>query len=889
MKQLLTILLLVSITPALQAAPGGVSSNLQLWLKADKGISQNNGQTITNWLDQSTNGYTASNTAGDGQTSPTFRNNTSDNINFNPVVEFDGIGNGLDLASDYIYSSNDGLTFFAVVKPDVEPDEQNFIFEFGRNKENSYAFIYANDAFRAWTPLDYGGKYSNIRTHSYGTNSVIYTGKVDFGTEQRIYLNGTSVYNENITLTQLTTNEIKESSNHSSSNAGPVTIGRQAKSIFSNDRLFDGKIAEIILYDVDLPDSNRNKAQSYLAIKYGITLDSTIDYLNSSGVTIYPSTTTSSGYINDIAGIGTDGDLNQPASRSVNSDSVVTITGSGIADGNLLIWGNDDGSLTFSSNEVPGGGNRLVREWIIAETGDVGSVIFSFDLSSVSGADLVDVSRYLLLIDSDGDFSNADYTTGATINGSSIEFSGVDLTDGQYFSLYYHVPLEAPTNLTGSAVSQTQINLSWTDNSTSETGFKIERAGSLIATTAADATSYSDSSLSCGTTYSYSVKATNAVGDSTAAIASATTSACPVTVYHNLTVETTGNGTITTSYGINCGTDCEHDYADQTELALIATPDTNWIFDSWTGDCDDNGEVRINSDKTCTANFVQQHVLTISVEGEGTVNNCGTSCTQTHLADETINLTTSSEGIWALDNWTGDCDINGNVTMDSDKTCTATFVEGYPLTVNFTGKGKIITETQECKTNCEEIIAANSTIKLIAEPEIEWVLDSFSGDCDAEGNVNITGEKSCTANFMEDPNIPNNGDGNGDGLLDAHQPNIISIPDQNSGNYLTIDISKNVTVKEVYTDLAENQGYFEEKYIFPQGLVYFELEGTEADITIYYHSLTELRATPHFQKYGNKTPGDMNTLGWFVLPDVTFDIVEVGGKPVVTANYHLTD
>ncbi len=36
------------------------------------------------------------------------------------------------------------------------------------------------------------------------------------------------------------------------------------------------------------------------------------------------------------------------------------------------------------------------------------------------------------------------------------------------------VPLP-PTVLTGTVASTTQINLSWTDNSTNETGFKIER------------------------------------------------------------------------------------------------------------------------------------------------------------------------------------------------------------------------------------------------------------------------------------------------------------------------------------------------------------------------------------------------------------------------------
>ncbi|MDM8564521.1 choice-of-anchor Q domain-containing protein [Candidatus Halobeggiatoa sp. HSG11] len=1592
MKQLLTILL-VSITITLQAAPGGVSSNLQLWLKADAGISQTDGQTLTNWTDQSLNAYPATNGGSDGQTSPTFKNNASDNINFNPTVEFDGAANGVDLAGNYIFSTNDGLTFFAAVKPDVEPNEYNYIFGFGGEGCCGMGFRYANDSFGMTSAGGYGGAGSAFISHNFNTDPVIFTGKIDFSNEQRIYLNGNSVYNGAITLSQITSNEINESSIHdgTSIGPGPVTIGRQSKALLGNDRLFDGKIAEVIIYDADLADADRNKVQSYLAIKYGITLDSTINYVNSSGTTIYPSTGSHSGYINDIAGIGTDGDLNQPASRSVNSDSIVTITGSGIADGNFLIWGNDDGSTIEQTSELPSNiSKRLGREWKVAEVnGDVGDVVLTSDVSSLG----LTWSIAVLLIDTDGD---GDLTTGTiTQNSVDVDANGIatftsNLGDGDVFTfcgtshnnvvdnlgdvedcsngagnntlreaiananagdtitfdpsivgktitlsnqltidkdltidgtgqkitisgnnavrvfevtagtvtfnnltiangnssgtggagiynnsnliinqttfinnrvtagipkggaifndlsstsaiinnstffgnyadngggvynfstmtiknstfsdnekealgwgadirnqgtlnlqntiltnailgencynegtistntnnliedgtcspalsgdpllsaladnggdtqtmallpgspainagdnatcestdqrgetrstsgtgwnqcdigayefihtsyqnttvssivdsldddtstsnnslrdaIYYanagdtitfdpsivgktitlsnqltidknltidgtgrnitisgggavrvfevtagtvvfdsliiangkvlgndgggilnsstltvnnctisnnfansgaaitnfggtlvvnkssffdnsstfeagairnasggtvtinnctvynntanngggllsdgsssttvsnstfsnnsattmgggiynvsgstlhlknsifanntstdcvntgtigtntnnliedgscssptnlsanpnlgslqdnggttqtmallpgspainagdnatceatdqrgetrpkhttcdigayeyelkaptnlaanslstqvnlswtdnsldetgftverdgplittttnnvidysdnNVTCETnysysiaatnasitstpittntttaicpPTNLSANTISETQIDLSWTDNSTSETGFLIERAGSLITTTAANATSYSNSGLSCGTTYSYSVIATDGTIDSTAITASATTSACPVTVYHNLTVEKTGNGTITTSYGIDCGTDCEYDYADQTELTLTQTPDTSWIFTGWNGDCDDDGEVRINKDKTCTANFVQEHTLTINVEGEGTVDGCGTSCTQTHLSGEAISLTTSSEGIWALDNWAGDCDEEGNITMDSNKTCTATFVEGYPLTIVIaSGKGKVKTETQECKESCEEIIAANSTIKLIAEPEVEWVLDSFSGDCDAEGNVNMTGEKSCTALFIKDPDIPNNGDGNGDGIHDADQPNVVSMRDQSSGNYLTLDISESVTVKEIYTDLAENQSYFDEKYIFPQGLVYFELEGTEADITIYYHSLKELRATPHFQKYGNKTPGDMNTLGWYLMPNVEFDIVEVGGQPVVTANYHLTD
>jgi len=81
-------------------------------------------------------------------------------------------------------------------------------------------------------------------------------------------------------------------------------------------------------------------------------------------------------------------------------------------------------------------------------------------------------------------------------------------------------PPNAPTNLTATAVSQHQINLAWTDNSTNESGFKIERSpfapGSWvqIATVGAGVQTYPNTGLASGTTYYYRVRAWNAQGDS---------------------------------------------------------------------------------------------------------------------------------------------------------------------------------------------------------------------------------------------------------------------------------------------------------------------------------------------------------------------------------------
>ena len=91
-------------------------------------------------------------------------------------------------------------------------------------------------------------------------------------------------------------------------------------------------------------------------------------------------------------------------------------------------------------------------------------------------------------------------------------------------------PPTAPTNLAATAASSSQINLSWTNTSSTQTGVKVERSTdnvsfTQIAVAGATAVSYPDSGLSASTTYYYQVRATNPSGDSPYSnTASATTS-----------------------------------------------------------------------------------------------------------------------------------------------------------------------------------------------------------------------------------------------------------------------------------------------------------------------------------------------------------------------------
>jgi hypothetical protein len=93
----------------------------------------------------------------------------------------------------------------------------------------------------------------------------------------------------------------------------------------------------------------------------------------------------------------------------------------------------------------------------------------------------------------------------------------------------------APTWLRVSTVSQTRLDLLWQDNSTNESGFKVERKEgccgpwTLLPSAPANATTYQSTGLKCGTTYAYRVWAFSGGCESAKTNeAAAATSACTV-------------------------------------------------------------------------------------------------------------------------------------------------------------------------------------------------------------------------------------------------------------------------------------------------------------------------------------------------------------------------
>jgi RHS repeat-associated protein len=100
-----------------------------------------------------------------------------------------------------------------------------------------------------------------------------------------------------------------------------------------------------------------------------------------------------------------------------------------------------------------------------------------------------------------------------------VDASGTTVYVGNLFEVQILAPSGAPTGLSAVVASASQINLAWADNSTNESGFRIERSpnGSSwteIATVGANTTTYQNTGLTCGTTYYYRIQAYNGGGNS---------------------------------------------------------------------------------------------------------------------------------------------------------------------------------------------------------------------------------------------------------------------------------------------------------------------------------------------------------------------------------------
>jgi hypothetical protein len=243
------------------------------------------------------------------------------------------------------------------------------------------------------------------------------------------------------------------------------------------------------------------------------------------------------------------------------------------------------------------------------------------------------------------------------------------------------------------------LRLTWSDNSTNESGFRIERKtgvnGSFIqiATAAANTTAYVDTGLIDGTTYCYRVLAydssrVSAYSNENCNVATPTTGKYTL----NIAKSGTGSGTVTSApAGIACGSDCSELYDSGTRVTLSATAASGSVFAGWSNASCGSG-FNITTNTSCTATFnvaapapPTTYLLTVgkSGTGSGTVTstpagiNCGSDCTETYNSGTGVTLFATAAAGSTFVGWSpAGC---ANSVMTSNTTCTASFQLGPQL------------------------------------------------------------------------------------------------------------------------------------------------------------------------------------------------------------------
>ena len=142
-------------------------------------------------------------------------------------------------------------------------------------------------------------------------------------------------------------------------------------------------------------------------------------------------------------------------------------------------------------------------------------VLTNFDIfAAAGGQDIAIVEQFAATADAQGQIviQFSTITDNAEVNGIEVVTSTAANT-----------PPNAPSNLTATVASSSQINLSWTASATSGVTYTVLRNGTAIANNLTG-TTYIDNNLTPGTTYSYTVEAVDSAGTSMASnTATATT------------------------------------------------------------------------------------------------------------------------------------------------------------------------------------------------------------------------------------------------------------------------------------------------------------------------------------------------------------------------------
>jgi len=393
------------------------------WIKSDVGLTSTVG-ILNSWSNQSTPNITGNMIPVPGITANP--NVITAGINYQNFIRFDGVDDGLK-------STN----AFTSVSSGMYSNQNNTIYMV-KNNRPGYVVDYKWET-QGGAPTRIGFEVNNINGNTDGTQRFDFVGgspgTVNIGTSSFVNKNNivggmTNSISSTIRLNGL----FESSSNHGGLSMSTIdpTVARNLY-IGCDDVAFwptysSVDIAEEITFNSTLNASQLSMLESYLAIKYGITLGNpanVVDYHSSTGTVVFYG---ESAYHNNIIGIGRDGVSTLYQKQSHNNDDTVRIylssltltnalnSGSFNVNNSYVVTGANTGKMcaTAASNaEMPivcGLYSRLEREWKVTRTNMAQNFNMDFKLAGCGAPGSVNVTDLRLLVDDDGNFANGGTT-----------------------------------------------------------------------------------------------------------------------------------------------------------------------------------------------------------------------------------------------------------------------------------------------------------------------------------------------------------------------------------------------------------------------------------------------------------------------------------------------
>lgn len=342
-------------------APGGVTNGLRMWLNASKQntITLNSAGEVINWLDNAGFGTTYSQRLATGSNAgaPLFTQ-CDERTNFHPTPLFRKWQDALITnKAPFTVAAPNNSAVYAVVNHDLSSSDRSYIIGFGSTTAATNARRPAFGFYRG-TGANSSKGYGRIGSTSLTNSSTFLfnSGATTIASYQ--WARGTNI---GFDFDGYINTVVHTASTAVMNGPGMLGLGSSSNAYFLN-----GIMPEVIAYESILTQAEKNKINSYLGLKYGITIDldktsttTNFDFLLSNGTSVWNGNNSlHQGYHTNVASIVRDDDaeLYNRQSRSTDVGAIVHM-GVGTKLGCSPVLGNitaDKTALTWGHNGVVG-------------------------------------------------------------------------------------------------------------------------------------------------------------------------------------------------------------------------------------------------------------------------------------------------------------------------------------------------------------------------------------------------------------------------------------------------------------------------------------------------------------------------------------------------------